>query len=254
MDQHGIERVSGTCLRQSWYRLSGQFQSSGTSPYSEWIFALGKAVEEILVEQWKQMGIWVANNVKFYDKERNISGEVDVVLAEPDGTLYGVEAKSFYGYMATRDLLGNKKIQGRPKTSQLLQTLVYVDLCKRLGIIEYFKMVYYARDSAGRTEFDIGLLQDGEHLRPTVDDVIDYRFTMEDIYDRYAELAEYVEKKEPPPQDFEKTWDHDKVKLRRDVGDVSKSAFEKWQRSPGKYPIGDWQCRYCNYAGECWSK
>jgi CRISPR/Cas system-associated exonuclease Cas4 (RecB family) len=252
IDHHGVKRVAGTCMRQAWYRCTGTKTVGQADAYSEWIFALGKAVECILVEQWKQMGIWVANNVKFYEEKHNVSGELDVVLSEPDGTLFGVECKSFYGYQATRDIIGNKHITGKPKTSQLLQTLVYVDLCRRLGIIQYFKMIYYARDSAARKEFDIALIQDGEHLRPTIDGVIDYRFTIQDIYDRYDQLAAHIKNNDLPPRDFGLVWDNEKVEERRALGEVSDTAYKDWQKKPDKNPIGDWQCRYCPYAQVCY--
>ena len=253
-DHHGIRRVEGQCLRQSWYRITGKAPPTKHDAYSEWIFALGRSVEDILTEQWKQMGIWVANNVKFYDPERNISGEVDVVLTEPDGTLYVVEVKSFYGYMATRDICGNKKIVGKPKTSQLLQALIYVDLGRRLGLYDYVKMVYYARDSASRNEFDIRLLEDGELLRPTINGVIDYRFTMDDIYVRFEELDNYIKQDEIPPRDYDVVYDPDKVKQLYAVGDIGKTSFEKWKKSPSKNPIGDWQCKYCGFSKFCWKE
>jgi len=252
IDHHGITRVGGACMRQVYYRCTNTPVDGQPDAYSEWIFALGKAVEQILVEQWKQMGIWVANNIKFLDEEHNISGELDVVLTEPDGTLYGAEVKSFYGYQATRDICGNKHQQGKPKTSQLLQTLVYVDLCRKLGIIDYFKMIYYARDSANRAEFDITLLQDGEFLRPTINGVIDYRFTMQEIYDRYAILADHINNKILPVRDFERVWDEEKVEQRHDIGEVSDTAYKDWKKRPEKNPIGDWQCRYCPYSSICY--
>lgn len=255
IDQHGITRVAGTCLRQSWYRLSGKFKPSDKDPYGQWIFALGKHVEEILVEQWKQMGIWVANNVRFKDTERNISGEIDVVLVEPaTGEKFCVEVKSFYGYQATRDICGNKSVTPRPKTSQLLQALIYVDQGLKHGTWNYVKMVYYARDSAARNEFDITLVEDGEHLRPAVNGVIDYRFTMEDIYDRYEELRAAHEADVEPPRDFDISWDAEKVNKRKALGEVSKTAYEKYVKSPKKYPVGDWQCRYCGYKEHCWKE
>lgn len=254
IDSHGISRVAGTCLRQAWYRLSGKFKPSEKDPYGMWIFALGKHVEEILVEQWKEMGVWIANNVRFYDAERNISGEVDCVLIDPEsGEKYCVEVKSFYGYMATRDLCGNTKVTARPKTSQMLQALIYVDQGRKHGLWNYVKMVYYARDSAARNEFDLTLVEDGELLRPAVDGVIDYRFTMDDIYDRYEELKAAHEAGVPPPRDFELSWDTEKVNQRKAIGEVSKTAYEKFCKSPKKNPIGDWQCRYCGYAEHCWS-
>lgn len=252
-DSHGIKRVSGGCLRKSWYRLSGQYKADKNDAYSEWIFALGKAVEEILVEQWKQMGIWVNNNVKFYVPDKNISGELDTVLREPDGTLFGVEVKSFAGYQATKSIMGNKSTKGKPKDSQLMQCLIYVDLCSQLGIIDYFKMIYYARDSGARREFNITLTQDGEHKRPTVDGVVDFRFTMQDIYDRYAQLKQFASSDAPPPRDFEIVWDKDTVEMRNSIGEIAKTTYEKWKRNPQANPIGDWQCRWCSFNKVCYN-
>jgi hypothetical protein len=251
VDKHDITRVAGNCQRKSYLRYIGMTPSGEDSPYTKWIFALGKAVEEILIEQWKQMGLWIGNNIKFYDPIRNVSGELDCVLVEPDGkTLFGVEVKSFYGYEANRDLCGNKSIVGSPKTSQLMQTLIYVDQCK--SFISYFKMVYYSRDSANRVEFDITLTKDGDVTRPTVNGIIDYRFTLEDIYNRYDELQAHVVNKIIPEPDFELVWSDEKVEQRKLLGEVSKTKYEAWQK--GKEKIGDWQCRFCPYKDACWPK
>jgi len=238
-------------MRQAWYRLCVEVTGVKHDAYTQWIFALCKHVEEILVEEWKQIGIWVANNIKFYDQARNISGELDVVLSEPDGTLFGVEVKSFYGYHGKKQIMGNKSTVGKPKTSQLLQTLIYVDLCRKLGLIQYFKLIYYARDEAARREFDISLIEDGEFLRPTIDGNIDYRFTMQDVYDRYEELDAHVKAGTLPPRDFDINWDAEKVEFRKTLGEVAKTTYEKWKKKPASNPIGDWQCRYCAYSKHC---
>ena len=252
-DAHGINRCSGACMRQVWYRVTGKGEASKPDPYSEWIFALGKAVEIILVEQWKQMGIWVDNNIKFYDKEHNISGEIDVLLRDPGTSeLLLAEVKSFYGYMATKDLCGNTKVVGHPKTSQLLQTLIYIDLGQKLGILNYGKMVYYARDSASRTEFDVTIVDDGINRRPCVNGEIDYRFTMEDIYKRYITLAEHTYANTEPPRDYQIAWSPDKIKIMNSIGEVSKTAMADYTKNPSKNPIGDWQCRYCKFSEYCY--
>jgi hypothetical protein len=253
IDQYGIKRVAGTCLRQSYFRLTKQVDAIPPDPYSEWIFALGKAVEEILVEQWKQMGIWVANNVKFFDPIHLISGEIDVVCTDPEGKPFGVEVKSFYGYHATKELCGAKGQEGRPKTSQLLQSLLYVDICKKHGVLEYFKMIYKARDSASEAEFDIDIIDDNGAKHPTINGNVDHRFTVNDIYSRYQKLQQYIDNKEVPNNDFEISWDLRKIDERRQIGEVSKTAYEKWEKNPKRDPIGDWQCRYCPFKKVCWS-
>jgi len=254
IDSNNIPRVSGSCLRASYYRVTGE-RGLPTDPYSEWIFRLGKKVEEILVEEWKQMGIWVTNNAKFYDQDHRVSGEIDVVLVEPDtNTLFGVECKSFYGYYATKEICGSRNQAPRPKTAHLLQTLIYTDLCKRHGILDYFKLIYYARDSAKRSEFNIDIIEDNGLKRPTINGVMDYRFTVDEIYDRFEELNTYINNNQLPPADFELRWDANKVQTFFDLGEVSKTAFQDFQKNPEKNPVGDWQCRYCAFKNHCWAK
>lgn len=251
-DSFGEERVAGTCLRAAYLRLTSKAIPIQTTPYAEWIFALGKQVENILVEQWKQMGIWVGNSLKFYDQIRKISGELDVIIQDPTTKEFiCCEIKSFYGYQATRDLIGNKKVSPSPKTSQLLQTLIYADQCK--NIISYCKMIYYARDSAARTQFDIRLIknENGTHS-PSVNGIIDPRFTLEDIYSRFKLLEHYIQTDILPPPDYEAEFSPEKVEKRKKLGEVSKTAYENWQKNPSKSPIGDWQCSYCSFRKFCW--
>jgi hypothetical protein len=243
-DGAGVTRTAGGCLRASWFRYTGQADPSKVlSPdaYTQWIFALGKAVEQILVEQWKQMGIWVGNNIQFYDEARNISGEIDVLLRDPQTReLYIGEAKSFYGYQATKQVCGNKSTKAEPKTSQMMQALVYVDQFKDL--VSYAKLIYYARDSAERNEFDITLVEkDGAHW-PCIDGMIDTRFTMENIYARFAELSDYIRAGVMPPPDYEMRWSPEKVEQRHLLGEIAKTTYEKWKKSPKSNPIGDWMC------------
>ena len=262
-DMYGDKRVEGTCLRAAWLRVTGWAEKEGqvlkTEPYGEWIFALGKAVEIILVEQWKQMGIWVANNVKFFDQKHNISGEIDCVLQLPESKPFLVEVKSFYGYAATKQLCGNKSTHPSPKTSQLLQTLIYVDQFKEY--FDYAKMIYYARDSANRAEFDISLIEDaskpdrGILHRPTIDGVVDSRFYLEDIYDRFDLLNQYIIANEMPPCDFEREYSAETVEKLHKQGEIAKTTYEKWQKKPNQNPIGDWRCRsYCKYRDFCYKK
>jgi len=212
-DQHGILRTEGTCHRQTWYRLSGLYEKASTTPYTERIFLLGKIIEQAYIEEWKQMGLWVDNNVKFYDKERNISGEVDCVMVEPEtGKLFVVECKTFYGYNATKEICGNKSQAGKPKTSQMLQALIYVDVGMKQKLWDYVKLVYVARDSDACAEYDISLTEKNGIHYPTINGVIDWRFTMEDIYERYDQLTEKLKSTTPPPRDYSAEWDAEKVK------------------------------------------
>ncbi len=258
IDQQGETRVAGTCARAVFFRASGNIPRGSNTPYTEWIFALGKSVENILIEQWKQMGIWVANSVEFYWPEYNIKGELDCIIHEP-GTnrMIVCEIKSFYGYAASRDLIGNTKVSAKPKTSQMLQTLVY--LYKFQDIFPYAKMIYYARDSAHRTEFDISLIKEGENrTRPAINGVPDTRFYVENILARYRELEQDIAMGVVPPPDYELSWDDEKIRRRYEMGEVAKGTFEKWEKAKSKGKeaeiIGDWNCNYCQYKDICWNQ
>ena len=268
-DEHGEERVAGGCARASFFRYNGMFAdvSADYDAYTQWIFATGKGVENILVEEWKQSGIWVANNVDFYIPERGIHGEIDAVLRDPNtGENFGVEVKSFAGYNATAGIMGNKYVAGKPKDSQYLQTLVYTHTFREK--LPYFKMIYYARDSGERKGYDISLVPDAstgvELLRPAINGKPDMRFTMQDIWDRYDSLANYHAQGVVPPPDYSKAWSAEKVERRWQIGEslkhssrsrnveVAKTRYANWKKSPTKNPIGDWQCNYCKYSEVCW--
>lgn len=256
-DENGEKRTEGQCMRSAYFRYTGLCKDMKleTTPYSEWIFALGKHVEIILVEYWKEMGLWVDNNLKFYDKERDISGEIDCLIHDPNtGELILVEVKSIYGYAGVKQVCGNKSTKASPKTSQMMQLMIYLDQFK--DIVSYGKLVYYARDSAARNEFDISLVLDASDPqkpvhRPTIDGVIDYRFTLEDMYERYAKLAEHVKAGIIPDGDYEKVWSKEKVERRNLLGEVAKTTYAKWKKNPGKNQIGDWMCNYCRNSLVC---
>jgi len=268
VDEHGEHRVAGGCARASYFRYKKLFGdvAADYDAYTQWIFATGKGVENILVEQWKEAGIWVANNVDFYDPDRGIHGEIDAILHDPvRDEDFGVEVKSFAGYNATVGIMGNKTIAGTPKDSQYLQTLVYRSAFD--GQLPYFKMIYYARDSGERTQYDIDLISDAstgvELHRPTINGVPDKRFTMEDIYERYDRLAEYERQNEIPPADYSAAWDAKKIERRYAIGnslkknarsrntEVAKTRYDNWKRNPTANPIGDWQCNFCRWKPVC---
>ena len=251
IDQHGMKRVEGTCLRQAYWRVNGE-KGSAPNVHSEWIFALGKSAENILIEQWKQMGIWVDNNIKFFDEKHNVSGEIDALLIEPEtGRLYAAECKTFYGYYATKEICGSAKQEGRPKTSHLMQLLIYIDIGKRYNLLEYGKLIYYARDSAKRAEFDIDIIDDNGLKRPTINGVIDYRFTIEEIFDRFDELGSFIKNKEIPPRDYQWKWNDEKIEKLKLLGEISKTAYENWQKNPSRNFLGDWNCAYCPFLEKC---
>lgn len=255
-DEHGDKKVEGGCLRASYFRLSKEFEGLPHDARTEWIFMMGKTVEGELINYWKEMGVWKANNVKFFDAENNISGELDTILVEPGtGQMYGVEVKTFYGYHAEKELMGNYKQQGFPKMSQLLQTLVYVNHWESRGL-PYFRMAYFGRDSVKRRTFKIELHHEGAIKYPKVDGVVVRSFTMNDVLARFKELKQYMDTKTIPPGDYELQYSDAKIEDYYAKGKISKSAYESWKKGKlGKHEyVGDWNCNYCKYKNVCWGK
>lgn len=252
-DQYGDRIVEGTCLRQAFYRLKGVIPTPSDAR-AEITFAMGKAVEAFLIEQWKQMGVWVDNNVKFFTAEMGfpLSGELDAILAEPpDGKLYGIEIKSFAGYYATKAIMGNRSEDGGPKLNQLLQTLIYAFLFRQN--LYCFRLTYLARDepSQHRT-FKVEVIQEDGVWYPKVDGEIIRSFTIGDIFDRYRKLQEYLDKDELPPRDYEIKYTDAKVQDLFNKGKLSKKKYE--DHSKGKQCAGDWNCSYCNFKHLCYQK
>ncbi len=153
VDANGNREVLGNCLRASYFRCVGE-QGAPYSVRTQFIFSLGKHVEDMLVEIWKKMGIYEARSVKFYNPDFNVSGELDVVLRNPlTDALFGVEVKSFYGYFAGAQIMGTKRKAGVPKSSQLLQTLIYAKEFE--GQLDHFKMWYQERGDGQHRTFDV---------------------------------------------------------------------------------------------------
>lgn len=251
-DEHGDKVIQGGCLRSSYYRLKGGFEGIPHDARTQFIFIQGNMVEDMMIKLWKEMGVWKDNNVKFIDKEHNISGEMDALLIEPDGTEYGVEVKSFYGYFAEKEIFGNKSTLGKPKLPQLLQTLIY--LYNFRDRLPYFRMVYFGRDSVKRRTFKIELEQEGDIFYPKVDGVVWRSFSMNDIFDRYKRLQEHLDNNVIPDRDYDLHFSDAKIQDFFTKGKVAKTKYEKWQKGRlGQHEvIGDWQCSYCKYKDTCY--
>ena len=254
-DEHGDQVIHGKCMRAAYFRLANGFKSAPFEPYSEYIFMLGKIVENQLINYWKEMGIWYDNNVKFYDKENNISGELDVILVEPGtGQMYIGEVKTFYGYMAEKEIFGSKTDKPFPKMNNLLQTLVYLNHFK--DTFPYARIIYFARDSGKRRTFKIELEQEGNILYPKVEGEIIRSFSIQDILARYKELEHYLKTNTIPKNDFELYYDDAKIEDFYQKGKVAKTKYQKYKTGKlhSNEKIGDWNCRYCNFSQICWDK
>lgn len=247
----GGGKIIGKCARASFLRVSGMADAAPFEPRALWIMDQGKIIEQRFIDLWKEMGIWIDNNVKFYWEEYNLSGEVDVILSEPDtGQMFGVEVKTFYGYEAGKQIMGNKSVMGFPKNEHLMQATLYTYFWREQ--LSYFKLVYFARDDVRRREFNVRVVKEGEIWYPEVDGVVYRKFSVNSMLERYKRLQNYIDAGEVPAREYDLVWDNDRVLAEKKAGNVSKTAFADWEK--GKRKIGDWQCRYCSFSDYCYNK
>ena len=267
----GTRKVSlGKCLRAAWYRATGieKTNPGGINLYQTG--RIGKEAEIMQIRLWKEMGIWEANNIKFFNKDLALSGEMDAILKNPiTNGLMGIEMKTYYGYPATRSICGIKKergsgkfLAGRPKDDHFLQACLYAWEYK--DKLDEYRIFYFDRGDGTRVEFRVGFAKrnDGNHqcyweqipgkywnayqegrlLQP---------YTIEDIHLRYQNLIEFLRKKTMPPKDYEEVWNADMIEFKYSQGEISKTNYDKWLKKPDTNKIGDWHCSYCDYKDQC---
>lgn len=251
-NQYGEKEVVGKCHRAIYYRLDGVRPTNPPDAKSQIVFLLGNSIEDAVTEAWKQMGLWENNSVKWEDKFRNISGEFDVILREGD-KLYGVEVKSFYGYVANKTILGHSEgrgekkrwVHGKPKDEHLMQAALYVSHAE--GDLAGFKLFYVSRDNCDMAEFNITL---DEKKNIYINGYKETRFNMQTIYDRFAKMNEHADKKIKPEREFNLYLSDERVEELYERDDLSKSAYEA--HKSGKEKARDWHCSYCDYKDHCW--
>jgi len=261
----GMKLVVGKCMRAAWYRSMDTEKTEGATSGLMQKAHSGKWNETGLVTRWKEMGLWVDNNIKFYNKKYYLSGEMDAVLKDPaTGRRIGYEVKSFYGYYANKELTGSKRPEkpGVPKDNQFLQSIIYA--WEYRHELDEYRMYYIERGDGHRVEFRIGFneLESGEHqvwweqipgkywnffqagkvLQP---------YTIEGIYARYDTLLGKLKNKKIPPKDFSDNWSAEKIEWMWDHKMVGKTKYEAWKKKPDKNKLGDWNCSYCDYRSQC---
>ena len=257
VNEFGEKEVLGNCLRASYFRCVGE-DGRPHSAKSQMYFLLGKAVEKMLIDEWREMGIFVANAVRFENPEYHISGELDVVLREPGtNTLFGTEIKSIAGYRADVEIFGNKHNAGKPKMNQLLQALIYAHEFR--NTLAYFKMFYQERGTGDQAEFNVYSTIDERSngtiiYTPSIDGVPLNSFTINDVYDRYKLLQDHLTQGTPPDKDFQIYYTDDVIEQRFAQKRLSKSKYQEFKKKGNKARPGDWQCfpAYCSYSHICW--
>lgn len=246
---YGEEIIKGSCIRSVYYRCKG-YEPEPFNARTMYIFACGNIVEDWFTEQCKQAGIWLSNSVKFFDDSIKLSGEIDILIKEPEtDELVIVELKTTAGYFSWKEVNGNKSTKGKAKPAHLLQLMLYLyqhRLQVSKGVLLYLNL-----ENKERKQFVVELREeDGKHY-PVIDGKLYKAFSVQDIHSRYEEVQGYIDRSELPPCDFVKVFTTEQVEVQYARGEIAKTRYEKWQRNSEKYPIGNWECQYCSMREHC---
>jgi hypothetical protein len=285
INKWGEKEIIGTCQRKAWlrYKIAEDLDAHPDSNIAviqlgddaisvmpetkvatrEWIFEEGRRIESTILEVAKLAGIYHSSHKKFKIPITNklfLVGELDGVL-KVDGKLIGFEAKSTSGYNAERSVFGTAKdramdSKGSPKYQHLLQTAVYAWHYK--SKIPFFKLMYFLRGSSLRTEFTISIEQDQITNKHHV--LVDYEdtgLTVEQIIDRYVDLANKLEKNEVPSREFNLSFDDDTMNIMSSRNLLSRTLEQQWSkywdrkinggRQLKRPEHGDLSCILCPY-------
>lgn len=243
--------IIGGCLRAEYWAFKGIVGTNPSDAGGIWNMKLGKLVEIQVLGWLSEMGVLISKNQRFYDKELNVSGEVDgftwafqmnqdnqPVIIEPREVI-GLEIKSAFGYAFWAAL------QHKPKLEHLLQVIVYL---KNFPKVKKFYIIYVARDNPleHKKSFII-TLQDGV---PYVNGYQIPDITYNGIKARWDTLNEFLMGSITPGRDYTLYYPDDKIERLYREGQLSKSKYGDWKK--GKGIPSDWQCQYCDFKDKCY--
>tara|TARA_Y100001973_G_C5178800_1_gene323615 strand:+ start:898 stop:1821 length:924 start_codon:yes stop_codon:yes gene_type:complete len=253
---NGLVITEGSCSRAVWYRINGFPVTDEPIPRMHWVWKAGQDWEDHCNQLSADRGILAAKSIKIQDTSLplTISGEIDGVNFYLDSEnikhFYVIDYKSTGGsYYNTVKLMGNSRHNPFPKVENLLQLMVYLHRDPRL---EFGMLVYLIRDKMDRTQFEIELITDDDGLVFARVNGKNYpKYSVNEIYRRYARICDYYDREELPPRDYDFEYTDSKAKMLHDVGELSKSALQKHLSGKAKDRQGHWRCSYCNFRQQC---
>ena len=244
------DETVGKCMRDSYWSHKSVEKSNPMNARGVRICSVGSMVERWEVEKYKEMGIWRGNNVKFFDTDYGISGEVDAFIEDSQTKkLVGVEIKTGYGYQFQSQVIGRPDRKGKPKPEHLMQVMLYMNYFKDIPL---FKMVYIDRGNAARAEFNITI---DKNSGAGVVDGKKYsdRMTLPAILHRFEELGKCLDDGVLPERDYQLQYSKDQLQFLYDSNRMTKTDAKSFEKN-GELEKGDWRCSYCDYKDYCWKE
>jgi hypothetical protein len=268
------DEIHGACARQQWLRLNNLKRTDPSSFRSEAIFSCGNGIERELTYHLKRMNRWLGNSIKIYHEDMNMSGEVDIIAYDSDGTTpVIIECKTFGGAnpFTKRELMGERRKNAKPKTAHLLQLGLYLYMKDDSILLEprrpngltleesrellnqctYGYITYIDRNEPTQmSEFKVWIdnnmiIYQHEYAKTSTTFC-----SMDDVKTRATALNEAVQTGVAPPRDFHSQYDKETIDRLARAGKLGSSQTQIHAQG-GHVVKGDWQCKYhINSQGE----
>lgn len=268
--------VKGECARKTFYSKMGYPIVSTTDARRSRIMDMGNYLSNMLVEDAKRAGIYIADELPFTDVPNNISGRIDLIVKDPFSCpktldrpspehLILIEIKSVGGYYNVKGCMtSTRDTPLRPKIEHLLQVMVYANYYRKYGVNKYV-LLYINRENLEIVTHNISINDNGNPVitNDAGTETLTY-ITIDGVMNRYAKLSKYIADKELPPRDYSLQWSNQRILRELTAGTLSKTDTEIVNKKVQALGVitnemapllqkGDWQCQYCEYATTCWS-
>ncbi len=234
-------KVVGACLRQLYYRATGEPVSDKKELTNKLQAGFGNGIHDFLTERLQKsdkikLVPEVPGKVIVDPLTREISFRLDGLVTYL-GELGCLEIKTQQSYGLQRMVK-----EGGPKKSDILQVLCYFGTNEN---IRWASLLYVARDSAYRAEYHIykDLKSDKfmiKGITPVQKEKPIDGLTFDAVLKRWKELEGHVDRRELPKRDYQVVFKAD--------GTVT----DKRTKNGVDYK-SDFQCNYCSYQLTCWS-
>jgi len=221
-------RKYGSCLRQLYWKWTGETETNPLEVSSIWKMELGNSGHLAIINLMKKAGFdfesEVAGKVNVEGLKYPISFRLDNVIKSKTNKV-GLEVKTTF--MGST----NSVRDSGPKVEHLMQVMCYMKFAE----LNEFVLLYVDRGSGYRMQFFLTLKDEKYYC-----DGKEIPFTIKDILERWIELEKALEEKKLPKRDY-------KVWLREDGTVQERKVIKKVINK------SDWQCLYCPFQNKCWS-
>lgn len=285
----GIVRTIGSCARSSYYNLTGTPPSDlRPDPKMERIKKAGEILAKHFVyEQAQKSGIYVADEVSFFDSKNSLSGRYDIMLRLPNGELMGSDVKTISTYKETPHISAGRNGYDalEPRWKDVCQIMCYLAWYHQYGVY-YWSLYYLSREFAtGEFVFEwANVPRDAKEVPDTAYLTCYSRdfywkldwLTWGDIRKRYEMVKKAIADGVPPERDYSLAFSNSKLVEMATAGGsgnqlipLNKTECEmilnRYHRAIKKAPDvnidslssflqdrGDSECGYCDYKSLCW--